>query len=96
MDNLISGLRDVGGGGIFRSSGMRVEDAEQVEFVIVDPLKRIELFGRIHHESHGTLSLILHEKHLLDPVIFPRQQAARFQWYLAADMPYDFINLIPG
>jgi hypothetical protein len=75
---------------------MRVEDAEQVEPIVVDPIKRFELFRRIHHESRRTLSLILHEKHFLNPVVFPSQQTARFQWHVVVDMLVDLINLIPG
>jgi hypothetical protein len=73
---------------------MRVEDAKQVEPIVVDPIKRFKLLRRIHHESHRTLSPILHEKHLFNPVVLPCQQTARFQWDVAVDMLYNLIDLI--
>jgi hypothetical protein len=44
---------------------MRVEDAEQVQPVRVDPFKRFKLLIGIHHESHGTLGLIPYEQYTL-------------------------------
>ena len=75
---------------------MRVEDAEQVKPIGLDPLKGVELLIGIHHESHRTLSLILYEKNPLHPVIFPRQQTARLQRRVEICVIHDRLSLFSG
>ena len=53
VNNVVGRLRDVGWGYSFRSSRMRVEDAQQFESVAIDPIKGIELFIWIHHDRTG-------------------------------------------
>src|SRR5258706_13892562 len=82
MDNGISRLQNIGGRNSFRSSRMRVENGDEVESVEVDPIKGVELFIRIHHESYWTLRLVQNPDHFLSPCLFACQYAAGFERYV--------------
>ena len=94
MDDRVSRLSDISGGDGFRSPGMRVEDTQQFKPSGLDPVKGSELFIRIHHETHGTSSLILHEQDLLHPVLFSSEQTTRLERRMKSYMVHDSLDMI--
>lgn len=68
-----------------------MEDAQQIQPIGFDPIEGLDLFIRIHHESHGTLGLISYKQHFLHPIIFTGQQPAGFQRGLAINVFEHFV-----
>ena len=64
-----------------------MEDPDQLQIMVSDPLEGIVLFLRIHPKAYRTLVCIAYPEHSLNQILLPGQQPTGFERRLGRNVP---------